>query len=139
MSNIFSRIFGTGDVIEKAAGGVVAGVDASFFTKEERARHFLELLTRYEPFKLAQRLLAMIVGIPYVLTWLVCVALFVGSVVADPCTADAVCKSTQLQDASQELATLNNDTLGVPFSIILAFYFGGGAVEGVMRARKSAT
>jgi uncharacterized membrane protein YciS (DUF1049 family) len=135
MANIFKRIFGASDVVSKAADGVYNGIDAAILTKEERISFHLDFLKAYEPFKLAQRLLALIVGIPYVAIWLVCAALYVASMVADPCAADAVCKSAQMLTASKELAAMNNDTLGTPFALILAFYFAGGAVEGVVRAR----
>jgi hypothetical protein len=62
--------------------------------------------------------------------------LFVGSVIVDPCPPDSLCKSRQIEEASKELATMNNDTLGLPFAIILGFYFAGGAIEGVIEKRK---
>lgn len=111
--SFFSRLFGS----EKAVGGIVKGVDAAFFTKEEKAEHFLRILKAYEPFKLAQRFLALIVGIPYVVVWVICaVTMF-------------------FTDTSKVVAEWNNETLGTPFALILAFYFGGGAVEGIIRSK----
>lgn len=132
---ILARIFGTDEVISRAADGIVHGVDALVLTDEERVRYHLEFLRAYEPFKLAQRLLAMVVGVPYVAVWVLSAILFVGSVLMDPCQPDEQCKSRQIEEASKELATMNNDTLGLPFAIIVGFYFAGGAIEGVIQKR----
>ena len=129
---ILDKIFGADKVVEKAADGIYNGIDAAVLTPEERVQYHLSFLKAYEPFKLAQRLLALMVGIPYVVIWLASAALYVFSVLGDPCTADVTCKSAQMMAASKELATMNNDTLGLPFSVILGFYFAGGAVEGVV-------
>lgn len=113
--NIFGKLFGS----EKVVDGVFKGLDSAFFTQDEKAGHFLKLLKAYEPFKVAQRLLALLVGIPYVMVWLISAGLFA--------FGDA--------DSAKLLAEWNNNTLGTPFAIILAFYFGGGAVEGIIRSR----
>lgn len=133
--SFLGKLFGSDNVVQKAADGIYNGVDAAIFTKEEKSEYFLNLLKAYEPFKLAQRLLALLVGIPYVLIWLVCAGLLVISAFAEPCSTEAICRSDSLLEVARSLADWNNDTLGLPFSIILGFYFGGGAVEGVMRAR----
>ena len=133
---ILSKIFGSNDVIKKAADGVYDGVDAAFFTTEEKAQHFKDLLKLYEPFKLAQRLLAAIICVPYMFVWILCACLYGASVAFDPCLTDQACKSYQLLTVAQDLASFNNQMLATPVSIILAFYFGGGALEGVMKARK---
>ncbi len=135
--SFLGKLFGSDNVIQKAADGVYNGVDAAFFTNEEKSRHFLNLLKAYEPFKLAQRLIALLVTIPYMLIWLVCAGLMVISAFVEPCSTEAICRSSTMLEASKTLAIWNNDTLGLPFSTILFFYFGGGAVEGVLRARSS--
>jgi ABC-type sulfate transport system permease component len=134
--NIFNRIFGSKDVIKKASEGIYNGVDAAFFTTEEKAQHFKELLTLYQPFKLAQRLLMMIICIPYISVWILSAALYGLSAAFDPCINEQVCKSYQLLSVAQDLAAFNNQTFGTPVAIILAFYFGGGALEGIVKAKK---
>lgn len=133
--SVLKRIFGAEDIVNKAADGIYNGIDAAVLTTEERIQYHLQFLQAYAPFKLAQRLLALMVGIPYVLIWLVSAAMYAFSVFGDPCVGEAACKSAQMMTASKDLSAMNNDTLGVPFSIILGFYFAGGSVEGVMRAR----
>ena len=44
--SFWASLFGGSDLVDK----VVKGVDASFFTPEERARHYLEVLKNIEPF-----------------------------------------------------------------------------------------
>lgn len=124
--NFFGRLFGSDSVINKAADGIYNGVDNAIFTNQEKAGHFLSLLRAYEPFKLAQRFLALVVAVPYVLTWLMAAGMLVVAGFVDPEYGK------QVASAAKDLGTLNNETLGVPVSLVLAFYFGGGAVEGVV-------
>ncbi|MCW7556499.1 hypothetical protein NX722_28455 [Endozoicomonas gorgoniicola] len=137
MMSFIGRLFGSDKAISTTADGIYKGIDAAFFTNEEKSQHFLKLLKAYEPFKLAQRLLALIVGIPYVLIWMTCAVMLVISAFMEPCGIEAVCSSNNVLEAAKTLADWNNETLGFPFSLILGFYFGGGAVEGVVRARSS--
>lgn len=134
--SFFGKIFGSQSVIKKAAEGIYNGVDYAFHTDQEKAEHFLKLLKAYEPFKLAQRFLALIIGIPFVLVWVLCALMVVASVVMEPCLSEAVCRSNRMMDAAKLLAEWNNQTLGEPLSIVLFFYFCGGAAEGAIRARK---
>ncbi|MTI13799.1 hypothetical protein [Sansalvadorimonas verongulae] len=131
--SFFGKLFGSDSVIKRAADGIYNGVDKAVFTKEEQAEHFLKLLNAYEPFKLAQRFMALIFGIPYVLVWLTSATMFVIAAFMEPCAVDVVCQSVTVSSASKELASWNNETLGTPVALILAFYFGGGALEGVAR------
>lgn len=125
---LFAKLLGSDKIIHSAS----KGIDAAFFTNEEKAGHFLSLLKAYEPFKITQRLLALIVGIPYVTVWLLSACMMLISGFLSPEIAQGVFET------SKALAEESNEALGTPFAIILSFYFGGGAVEGVVRAvRKS--
>lgn len=130
------KLFGSDTVIKKAADGIYNGVDSAFFTNQEKAGHFLGLLKAYEPFKLAQRMLMLVMTVPYVVVWIVCAGLIVASAffgndcqvypgIATQCV-------NPLSETAKTLGELNNETLGMPVALILAFYFGGGAVEGVV-------
>lgn len=129
----FGKIFGSDKTIEKTLDAAYSGLDKVWHTEEEKADHFKSLLKLYEPFKLAQRLLALIVTCSYCGIWVVCALLFSVSAFFDPCLD--ICKANQLMSISQELASFNNQILGTPTAIILAFYFGGGAVEGFVKAK----
>mgnify|MGYP000297770427 CR=1 FL=1 len=124
---MWSKLFGT----EKVIDGVYNGVDKSFFTEEEKADYLLMFLKAYEPFKLLQRLMALMVGIPYIIIYLVASFLFIYGV-----TIENIEESTRMIEASKELSHMNNEQLGMPFSIILSFAFGGGMIEGGIRAYK---
>ena len=120
--SFWTKLFGANDVIDK----VSKGVDAAFFTPEERANHYLAVLKNIEPFKVAQRWFALCVIVPYVFVWVMCALLFVTSVFFEGPKAD------QIINVSDLLAQRNNDVLGWPVAIIVGFYFAGGAVEGAI-------
>lgn len=134
--SFLGRLFGSNDTIKKAADGIYNGVDMAFFTTEEKSQHFLELLRTYEPYKLAQRLLMLVVCPAYVFMQVVAVCLFAVGLFMPACTATAPCTALHLMDGAQQLSAMVNTTLGQGFAIILAFYFGGGAVEGIVRAAR---
>ena len=117
--SIWSTLLGADNVINKAADGI----DAAFFTDEEKAKHFLETLKHYEPFKIAQRLMALCVGVPYVLMYIVAALFLVFGVATE--TDSAI-------NASKTLAEMNNETLGMPFALIVGFYFAGGMANGIV-------
>lgn len=117
--SFIGRLFGSEKVIEKSVDGLYNGIDMSFYTEEEQAialqkkqEFYVDLLKAYEPFKLAQRFLALIYSIPYVSIVVYCI----------------------IANDMARLASAN-DALGLQNLIILGFYFGGGAFEGVIRAK----
>ncbi len=129
--SLWGPLFGSKAVIEQAASGIYHGVDKAIYTSEEKAAGFLNLLKAYEPFKLAQRLLALTVTVPYVLVWLACAGLMVIAAFVEPAYGK------QIEEAARTLGELNNDTLGFPVALVLGFYFGGGALEGVVERFKN--
>lgn len=67
--SVFSSLFGTENVVNKVVDGIYDGLDAVVYTGEEKVKDRKELLKLYEPFKLAQRLIALSFCIPYMLAW----------------------------------------------------------------------
>ena len=126
---ILGKIFGTKEAIDT----VKDGVDAVFFTPEERAKHLIDLLKAYEPFKLIQRILASMVTCVYLGIWVISAIIYICSLFFDPC--ETQCNYTQFLQASKDLAQMNNDTLGLPFATIMALYFGGGMLNGALRSK----
>lgn len=124
--SLWGTLFGSENVIKRAADGIYNGVDKAIYTDQEKASGFLNLLKAYEPFKIAQRLLALVISIPYVVVWLMSAAMLVAAGFVDPAYGK------QIEEAARVLGELNNDTLGMPVALVLGFYFGGGAVEGVV-------
>jgi len=126
--SILARIFGTKEVAKKAAEGIYNGIDAAILTDEERIQYHLDYLKAYEPFKLAQRLLMLTVAVPYVGIWCLSAVLYTFGMIAGTSYAN-------VEYAGINLSAMNNEALGLPFAIVMGFYFAGGAVEGVMAQR----
>lgn len=122
--SFWTKLFGASDIVDKVSDGI----DASFFTPEEKAKHYLSVLKHIEPFKIAQRWIAVLVIAPYVIVWTVCALLLTLSAFM----ADA----SQLMEVSDILAQRNNEVLGTPVAIIIGFYFAGGAMEGIINRFK---
>jgi len=115
---ILSKLFGSQKIID--AG--ISGIDKAFYTEEERADNIAKgmtlkamLLKAYEPFKIAQRFLALIYGIPYVTAWF-------GTFAASFFVDDSV-----------QMELLKNSDMATANLIILGFYFGGGAAESIFK------
>lgn len=108
--SLIDRLLGNSKVID--AG--VDGIDAIFHTDEEKAKEKMTFLKLYEPYKIAQRLLMLIVCIPYVTCW-------VGAYIATSYNFD-----------NEPLLKMLDGDMGTGFILIVAFYFGGGAVSGIM-------
>lgn len=132
--SFWGKLFGT----EKVINASINGIDKAFYTSEEKAENGIiimgikeKLLKAYEPYKLAQRFLALIVSIPYMLIYLIS-ALFY----AYGLTIENVEHSVRLLEASKQLGAMNNENLGTPFAIVLGWYFTGGVIEGGIRAFK---
>ena len=107
---MINKIFGTKRVID--AG--INTIDALVHTSEEKSKAQRVFLKLYEPYKLAQRVLATIILPHYMLCWVIT---FIASLFTD--TAD--------QQA------LLDGKIGDTVILIAAFYFGGGAAESVFK------
>ena len=111
--SFFSKLFGNDKIIE--AG--ISGIDALVFTDEEKSNAKMQFLKLYEPYKLAQRYLALIYSIPYASAWLVT---FIASFFVD---------------VTLQMELLKGDAFYINI-VILSFYFGGGAAEGIVKQIK---
>lgn len=123
MLNLIAKIFGSAKVIN--AG--ISAVDKAIYSAEEKADYHLKFLAAYEPFKLAQRLLALLVISSYLFVFLIASVLMV---VGGIFNYDLYITTTT------ELMKLNNETLGWPVITILAFYFAGGTVNSIRQMKK---
>ncbi len=100
-------------------------IEKDFFSEEKQAEAWQEVLKSYEPFKIAQRAITLIVTSVYLFMWIISASMLVLSF-----------WYPKLLELAKVLAQKNNDLLNLPFSIIVGFYFGGGAVEGVVNKLK---
>ncbi len=124
--SLWKTLFGGDTSIGKVTDGIYNGVDKAFYTDEERSTHFPTLLKAYEPFKIAQRLIALALVGTYLLGFICCSFLLVWSgFVGAPL-------GTDLSQAAYTLGGLLNDALSVPVGLVVGFYFGGGMAEGVI-------
>ena len=111
---MISKLFSSKKVVDSA----ISGVDKAFFTKEEKMDVFQKLLVLYEPYKLAQRILAIVFCVPWVLSW------------------SAVVISSFFGFDTSKISPLLGGQMGNIVLTIAAFYFGGGALEGLIKASK---
>ena len=102
----------------KAFNAATRGIDAVVFTDQEKKTLHAQMLPLYEPFKLTQRVIAFAIVLPFVFWHSVCFATDLYHV--------AYLKSERIMEG---MITLNNDVLGIPAAIVLAFYFSGGVIE----------
>jgi hypothetical protein len=119
---ILGKLLGSEKIMSQAA----EGLDKIFFTKEEKAEGWLNTLKAYEPFKIAQRLIALMVVGVFLLVFLIAIALLFMSIWFET-TADL----------GKTIAELNVSTLGLSVAIIIGFYFAGGAAEGIINKFKN--
>ena len=107
----FGKIFGSEKVVE----GAITGIDKMFYTNEEKAEMKIKLLEGFEPFKLALRFIALVITIPFVLMVMVAFT------------------ASFWVDVTPQLKILV-DTLGMPFLVVVGFYFADGI--GILKGKK---
>lgn len=120
MIGVISKMLGSGNVIEKGMD-LIDSMHTS--TEEEiqaKAKAKTDLLAAYAPFKLAQRYLALMFGLTFLLSYVLVLSMTISGY-GDP---DAVTK------------VMDQFSINYAMLIILGFYFGGGAVEGFMEKKK---
>ena len=118
--NILSSIFSP-SIANKAVDAVIDAGDALVYTDEEKAKALqlatetkLKMLPLYEPFKLAQRLIAITFTINFILAFWAGVLIYF------------VFGNTQLKEY---LALVTAFQLGWIMLAIISFYFGGGFIN----------
>jgi len=119
MWSVLAKIFGSGDVIKS---GIQLIDDMHTSTEEEihaKTKAKTDLLASYAPFKLAQRYLALMFAISFLGTFV----LVMGMTLWGQGDIDAVKQ------------VLGDFYIGEIMLTIVAFYFGGGAFEGVLAAK----
>lgn len=120
---ILSSLFGTGDVITKG----MDLIDSLVVTSEEeiaaKSKAKTDLLAAYAPFKLAQRVIAF--GFTFMFLFIMANGVL-----------GALYGVIDLEAVDKAKAYANEMWLGEIMLTIVGFYFGGGAFEGVMNARK---
>lgn len=134
---ILSKIFGAEDVVKDTVSAVSSGADKIWFTDEERSDAALRFLKAYEPFKLTQRYLSLILVASFcVLTFIGCALLiWIGTI--DPTVAGATEIIQYRMTILDKYIALVGGDLGTIVLLIGFLYFGGGAAEGVIQKVKN--
>ena len=105
---------------ETLGDSLISCIDKAILTKEEKMDYMKEMLSLYQPYKLAQRILAiMFTGIVLLIHFMTAMAHFYLVLVDEPVIGVL------------ELYDWNNKLLGYPVLTIIGFYFAGGVFEGV--------
>ncbi len=110
--SIWNKLFGSSDVV----GGGIDLIDSAFYTDEEKAEMKKALLKCYEPFKVAQRYIAMTFCPVYAIAWL---ATFIASFFVDV-------------DKQVEMLLNPMGLSGIVLAIVV-FYFGGGTINSLKK------
>ena len=121
---LWANLFGNSNIID--AG--IDGIDAMVFTDEEKSSAKMKFLKLYEPFKLAQRYIAMTFCPAYVFMWIVTGLLEVANIFIIAFTDKSLNTAVMYKLLSGDIAMM--------VMLILGFYFGGGAAEGIINRFK---
>jgi hypothetical protein len=117
---ILSTIFGSGKVIEKGFDLINSFHTSETELIEAKTKAKTKILEAYAPFKIAQRYLAIMFAITFLLSFVLVLGL----------TLAGVGNITDVR------AVLSEFYIGEIMFTIIGFYFGGGFFEGVMSSRK---
>ena len=116
---ILGKILGSGDVVEKG----MALIDSMHTSTEEQIKAQsdarIQLINAYQPFKLAQRYLALM----FTFTFLSCFAITLGMTLAGKGDIEGV------------KAILGDFWIGEIMLLIVGFYFGGGLAETIQQRK----
>lgn len=122
MLGFIKKIFNPKDL----GNSIISGVDKSFLSSEEKLDYMQKMLVLYEPYKLAQRILAIMFSGAF---------LFVHIITA---ITHFIYTLKGLEPAAIiGLYKFNNDSLGTIVLLIVGFYFAGGVLEGTVKRLKS--
>jgi hypothetical protein len=117
MFKILGKIFNP----KKLGDSITSGIDKLILTNEEKIDYMKEMLKLYEPYKLAQRILAIMFSGVFLLIHLITAITHFIYTVKEIDTKSII-----------ELYNYNNETLGTLVLMVTSFYFAGGLLEGTV-------
>jgi hypothetical protein len=120
MIAILGKILGSDKVISKGLDLIDSFHVSETEQIEAKNKAKIDLLNSYAPFKLAQRYLALMFGLTYLSVFVIVMFMTLRG----------------MGDIESVKAVMGDFYIGEIMFAIVAFYFGGGAFEGVMSARK---
>lgn len=111
---ILSKMLGSGDVIAKGLDLIDSMHTSETEAIEAKTKAKTDLLASYAPFKIAQRYLALLFGFTFVGSYIMVLTLFFLD-----------------KDITQVQKVIDSFSIDWIMLTIVAFYFGGGAFEGL--------
>lgn len=134
----FSKLFSSTEVAKDVVSATISAGDKLFYTSEEKAdmkmnmiKFFPTLLRSYEPFKLAQRYLALIFTSIFSFAFISGLAMTFYNVYARFTEG----KEAKLLEVSQVIDLIEVFSLDYIMLAIVSFYFLGGSIESLKRTK----
>ena len=121
MFKILGKIFSP----KKLGDSIVSGIDKAILTNEEKLDYMQKMLVLYEPYKIAQRILAIM--FTFVFLFIHLCTFFLHFIL--------VVRGLNV-DKALELYKYNNEGLGTIVLMVVSFYFAGGLLEGTVKGLK---
>lgn len=119
MTSIISKILGLDGVVEKGLELIDDAWETDAEKTESKTKAKIELMKAYAPFRIAQRYLALLFGFTYLGTYVLIIIL------------TAFDKETD-----KYLKIMSEFSIDWAMLTILAFYFGGGLADSVLKPKK---
>ena len=138
MKKIFQAIFGSPESMKKIVDGTVDGIDAMFYTDEERAETktarlewLLKWLQSTQPQNVSRRFIAIVVT----LLW---AFLIVYAVIAFTIQYAIMPEGASVENFGVAAFTFNmlKDVVAIPFAGIMTFYFAAHVIRGFNESKK---
>lgn len=129
---ILARILGSGDVIKQGID-LIDGFHTSLPEEvEAKTKAKVDMLAAYAPFKLTQRVLA----IMFASTYLICFVISLTSTLYALAVGETVLRNGEIVVPVVAAVAALMDAYMLPYIMltVFGFYFGGGAFEGVVNA-----
>jgi len=142
---IWSTLFSSSDTISKTTDAVISGVDKMFYTDEEKAdfkmkytEFFPTLLKSYEPFKIAQRILAIWFSFLFGVSFLVGLGIETYNIYYKWELLSLGVEESKiiLLDTSPLLNIVSAFSLATIVLVIVGFYFSGGLAESLFKHKE---
>ena len=136
--SIWGSLFATGEIVNKGVDAVISAGDKLMFTEEEKAdmnlkmrEHHLKLLEASQPFKVAQRLLAVWFSMLFGIAFITGLGITLFNVIYKFNQAkDGVEPNKIMQlDIMPLINIVNAFDLGIIMITVVGFYFGGALVS----------
>lgn len=132
----------SGDTVNKVTDAVISTGDKLFYTDEEKAEMKNEyaknlpiLLKAYEPFKIAQRVLAFWFSFLFGISFLTGLGMIIFNAIKEynSLIAGVPRDNIVLLDINPLLSLIGAFSLGIIMLAIIGWYFGGGFIESLKR------